>query len=73
MTTPRAASLGNISLAAAIAGLLATELALRHGVVAGAVWQVIRQAVTSMQKQYGPECKMLHEEIDERQKRLEIR
>jgi uncharacterized membrane-anchored protein YjiN (DUF445 family) len=44
MTTPRAASLGNISLAAAIAGLLATELALRHGVVAGAVWQVIRQA-----------------------------
>jgi len=44
MTTTRGASLGNISLAGAIAGLLATELALRHGVVAGASWQVVRQA-----------------------------
>ena len=44
MTTTRGASLGNISLAGAIAGLLATEMALRHGVVAGASWHVIRQA-----------------------------
>ena len=44
MTTTRGASLGNISLAGAIAGLLATDMALRYGVVAGAVWQVIRQA-----------------------------
>jgi len=44
MTTTRSASLGNISLAVAIAGLIATELALRHGVAAGASWQVIRQA-----------------------------
>ena len=44
MTTTRGASLGNISLAGAIAGLLATDMALRYGVVTGAVWQVIRQA-----------------------------
>jgi uncharacterized membrane-anchored protein YjiN (DUF445 family) len=44
MTTTRGASLGNISLAGAIAGLMATEMALRHGVVAAASWQVIRQA-----------------------------
>ena len=44
MTTTRGASLGNISLAGAIAGLIATDIALRHGVVAGASWQVIRQA-----------------------------
>jgi uncharacterized membrane-anchored protein YjiN (DUF445 family) len=44
MTTTRGASLGNISLAAAIAGLIATDIALRHGAVAGASWQVIRQA-----------------------------
>ncbi len=44
MTTTRGASLGNISLAGAIAGLIATEIALRHGVVAGASWQVILKA-----------------------------
>ena len=44
MTTTKGASLGNISLAGAIAGLIATEIALRHGVVAGASWQVVRQA-----------------------------
>src|SRR5512140_1416868 len=44
MTTTRGASLGNISLAVAIASLITTDMALRHGVVAGASWQVIRQA-----------------------------
>ena len=44
MTTTRGASLGNISLAGAIGGLIATEIALRHGVVAGAGWQVILKA-----------------------------
>jgi uncharacterized membrane-anchored protein YjiN (DUF445 family) len=44
MTNTRGASLGNISLADAITGLIVTDIALRHGVVAGAVWQVIRQA-----------------------------
>ena len=37
-------SLGNISLTVSIGGLVATELALRHGVVAGASWKVLLQA-----------------------------
>ena len=44
MATTRGASLGNLSLAGAIAGLIATEIALRQGVVAGAGWQVILKA-----------------------------
>ena len=44
MATTTGSSLGNISLAGAIAGLIATEIALRHGAVAGAGWQIIRQA-----------------------------
>ena len=44
MTAIRGASLGNISLAAAIAGLIATDIALRRGVVAGASWHIIHQA-----------------------------
>ena len=37
-------SLGNISLTVSIGGLVATELALRHGVVAGAGWKVLLHA-----------------------------
>lgn len=41
-TTP--ASLGNISLAVSIGGFVATETALRYGLVAGAGWKVLQQA-----------------------------
>src|SRR4026207_2354035 len=44
MTITTSASLGNISLAGAIAGLITADVALRHGVVTGASWQVTRQA-----------------------------
>jgi len=44
MTITTGASLGNISLAGAIGGLIAADMALRYGVVSGASWQVIRQA-----------------------------
>ena len=37
-------SLGNISLAVSIGGLIATEMALRQGLVAGAGWKVLLQA-----------------------------
>ena len=44
MKVTTATSLGNTSLAAAIAGLIATELALRHGWVAAPAWKVLLQA-----------------------------
>jgi uncharacterized membrane-anchored protein YjiN (DUF445 family) len=37
-------SLGNISLTVSIGGLIATEMALRQGLVAGAGWKVLLQA-----------------------------
>lgn len=44
MKATTATSLGNISLAVSIGGLIATELALRHGWVAAAGWKVLLQA-----------------------------
>jgi hypothetical protein len=42
--TSTSTSLGNISLTVSIAGLIATEMALRQGLVAGAGWKVLLQA-----------------------------
>ena len=44
MKATTATSLGNISLTVSIGGLIATEMALRHGLVAGASWKVLLQA-----------------------------
>jgi uncharacterized membrane-anchored protein YjiN (DUF445 family) len=44
MKTTTATSLGNISLAVSIGGLIATELALRHGWLAAPGWNVLLQA-----------------------------
>lgn len=44
MKTKTATSLGNISLTVSIGGLIATELALRHGWLAAPGWKVLLQA-----------------------------
>ena len=44
MKAKTATSLGNISLAVSIGGLIATELALRHGWLAAPGWKVLLQA-----------------------------
>jgi uncharacterized membrane-anchored protein YjiN (DUF445 family) len=44
MKATTATSLGNISLAVSIAGLIAAELALRHGWIAAPGWKVLLQA-----------------------------
>ncbi len=44
MKATTATSLGNISLAVSIGGLIATQLALRHGWVAAPGWKVLLQA-----------------------------
>ena len=44
MKATTATSLGNISLAVSIGGLIATKLALRHGWVAAPGWKVLLQA-----------------------------
>jgi uncharacterized membrane-anchored protein YjiN (DUF445 family) len=44
MKATTATSLGNMSLAVSIGGLIATELALRHGWVAAPGWKVLLQA-----------------------------
>src|SRR5262245_21203952 len=43
MNTKTSASLGNIALMVSIGGLIATEMALRNGLVAGGLWKVLLQ------------------------------
>lgn len=44
MNSTTGASLGNISLTVSIGGLIATEMALRNGLVAGGTWNVLLKA-----------------------------